>query len=75
MNDYLVIPEKGRFYEVKATTFEMAYAGICYWYNPKRRIATKTKASITANKPKEFNETANGYKKIVSISKTKNKIA
>ena len=42
---------------------------------PNNKIETKTKASIIAKSPNELTEIANGYKKIVSISKIKNKIA
>ena len=45
------------------------------YIRPKSKIEIKIKASNIANKPKEFIETAKGYKNIVSISKIKNKIA
>ena len=43
--------------------------------SPNNKIPTNKNASIMANNPKEFNETAKGYKKTVSISKIKNRIA
>lgn len=39
MNTYIIIPERGNWTEIEATNSEMAYAGACCWYSPKRKVA------------------------------------
>ncbi len=39
MKQFVVMPEKCRFYTVDAMTVEMAYRDICSWYSPEKPIA------------------------------------
>lgn len=39
MKQFIVMPEKCRFYTVEAMTAETAYRGICTWYNPEKPVA------------------------------------
>lgn len=39
MNKYMIMPEHCKWMEVEAKTHEMAYRGICSWFNYDRRIA------------------------------------
>lgn len=39
MKKYIIAPERDRFSEVSASNAEMAYRGVCCWYNPGRRVA------------------------------------
>ena len=38
MKHYQVMPEGCRHLEVQAATAEMAYRGMCSWYNPNKRV-------------------------------------
>lgn len=39
MKKYIIAPERDRFSEVIASNAEMAYRGVCCWYNPGHRVA------------------------------------
>lgn len=39
MKQFIVMPEKCRFYTVEAMTAESAYRGVCCWYSPKTPVA------------------------------------
>lgn len=39
MNRYVVMPEDGRWFEIEATTPEMAYRGCCSYVMPSTRTA------------------------------------
>ena len=39
MKKFLVMPERSRFFEVDATTAEMAFRGVCSWYSYGKTIA------------------------------------
>lgn len=39
MNTYLVMPEHCGFYNINATSSEMAYRTVCNWYSARNRIA------------------------------------
>lgn len=39
MKKFLIMPERGRFFEVDAITAEMAFRGVCSWYSYGKTIA------------------------------------
>lgn len=39
MKHYQVMPEGCKPLEVQAASAEMAYRGVCSWYNPGKRVA------------------------------------
>ena len=38
MHTYLVMPEYCGFYNINATSPEMAYSAVCNWYSAKNRV-------------------------------------
>lgn len=39
MKKYIIAPERCRWEEVEAMSHEAAYAAVCCWYGPERRVA------------------------------------
>lgn len=41
MKTFTIMPEGCRWYNVTAATAEMAYRGVCCFFNPSRKIAVR----------------------------------
>ncbi len=48
MDSYIVMPERGNWTEIEATNHEMAYRGVCCWYNPNRKVIVINKSTKEA---------------------------
>lgn len=45
MNNYVIIPECGHWYERQATTAKTAYQLECSWFSPNRRVMVVDRAT------------------------------